>query len=64
VNRKNLLVVVAALAIAAGIYSFRFHRRQSSPANHALAPDFSLPDLSGQQIRMSDYRGKVVLLDF
>jgi thiol-disulfide isomerase/thioredoxin len=29
-----------------------------------LAPDFSLPQLDGQPLRLSSYRGKVVLLDF
>jgi peroxiredoxin len=30
----------------------------------SLAPDFSLPDLTGQSLNLSSYRGKVVLLDF
>jgi peroxiredoxin len=32
---------------------------------NALAPDFALPDLNGQTVRLSDYRGrKNVLLVF
>lgn len=30
----------------------------------STAPDFVLNDLSGRQVRLSDYRGKVVLLNF
>jgi len=29
-----------------------------------LAPDFSLPDFSGQTHRLSDYRGRIVIINF
>ncbi len=35
-----------------------------SVKEHSLAPDFTLPQLDGKPLRLSSYRGKVVLLDF
>jgi peroxiredoxin len=36
----------------------------AGPALLSLAPDFTLTDLSARALRLSAYRGKVVLLDF
>ncbi len=33
-------------------------------SEHSLAPDFSLPDLTGNKLELSSYRGKIVVLDF
>src|SRR5579864_2074355 len=38
-------------------------RRKRGP-EHRPAPDFNLPQLNGQTLQLSSYRGKVVLLDF
>lgn len=66
------LVFIAILVVAA----FLFARRQGlfldSPSvqpgsqgeRDIAAPAFVLPDLSGTPIRLSDHRGKVVLLNF
>ena len=49
-----------------GLYLAAHHYRRANSivVQHSLAPGFTLPQLNGQQIHLSDYRGKVVLLDF
>ena len=66
--KSRILVVIAAGIFIAGLLLATSRRRgpsttaqQSQPRP---APDFSLPDLSGQKLSLSSYRGKVVLLDF
>lgn len=60
------MVGIVAVAAVAGLSVLTRHRSVPSglTAQHPLAPDFALPDLSGRPLNLSSYRGKVVLLDF
>ncbi len=65
---KALAICLLALALVAGLYVFG-HRRHapvanSNAADRPTAPTFSLTDLNGRPLNSSDYRGKVILLDF
>lgn len=42
----------------------RAGKQASGPKQYPLATDFTLAKLDGQQLTLSSYRGKVVLLDF
>jgi len=57
---KLALVMIVVVLIGVGLYSMR---RKHGP-EHRPAPDFNLPQLNGQTLQLSSYRGKVVLLDF
>jgi len=66
VLNKKLLIGFAALAV---VFLFllarsRFREHHSQGTQQSLAPDFVLPDINGGNLRLSTYRGKVVLLDF
>jgi cytochrome c-type biogenesis protein len=72
-NRNPLALVVVAVVIA-GMLFFGFHvARRAAPqrvgqapdtAKAAEAPDFTLESLDGKSMRLSDLRGKAVLLNF
>ena len=67
--QKKVVVGIAAVTVVIGLYVLNRHRgisstRRVTSAEHPLAPDFSLSELNGQKLNLSDYRGKVVLLDF
>lgn len=67
-NAKNILIGVVVIVVAFAISFLESHFRsgQLRPASAelAVAPDFSLPELTGGPLKLSTYRGKVVLLDF
>jgi len=58
-----LIVIVAAIALAAGI-SVRFLSAPAIDASPSALVDFSLPDLSGTQRSSSEWRGKILIINF
>lgn len=66
---KKWILRLALLVAVAGLYFAIRHRgvvgmKSTDIRENSVAPDFSLPDLAGQRVDLSSYRGKVVLLDF
>lgn len=66
-NRSPLVLLVLAVVVAGMLYmGMHMSRRGQGPrvANPSEAPDFSLEALDGKSMRLSDLRGKAVLLNF
>jgi thiol-disulfide isomerase/thioredoxin len=72
VKKLKLLVgALSAMVLVVGLYlvnqywispAVRIQARSSG--DHPLAPGFSLTDITGKPLKLSDYQGKVVMLDF
>jgi len=66
---RNPLALVVMAVVAAGMLYFGVHaaRRSAPPTivgKATAAPDFTLEALDGKSVRLSDLRGKAVLLNF
>jgi peroxiredoxin len=72
--KRNLVILgVLAVVVGAMLYSGRFasHRPAGATLHGSAeqikgkpAPEFELTDLDGKSVKLSDYRGKAVLLNF
>ncbi len=69
--KRNPLALVVVAFVAALMLYFGYHQaRRTGPvfASHltqsSLAPDFTLESLDGKTMKLSDFRGKAVLLNF
>ncbi len=52
------------LLIAAGFLAFAPSAIASAQEENSPAPDFALTDLAGRPLRLADFKGKVLLLNF
>jgi thiol-disulfide isomerase/thioredoxin len=71
VKRDPIILIVIAVVISIMlVFGIQKTRHQASPQatgsklQGQLAPDFALPSLEGRTLKLSDFRGKAVLLNF
>ena len=65
-SSKRLIIygIVALCLLGLYLASRRTASKPSATASGSLASDFSITDLDGKKLSLSDYKGKVILLDF
>jgi cytochrome c biogenesis protein CcmG/thiol:disulfide interchange protein DsbE len=63
-SRLIAAVVVVPIVLVVALFGLGLNRQQNRQPISGPAPDFTLTSFDGQQIRLSDLRGKVVLVNF
>jgi len=69
VRRDPVVIIVVAMVVALMlVFGFKFARRSQGSGSVQMqgggAPDFTLQSLDGKTVRLSDFRGKPVVLNF
>jgi len=75
VKRNAIVIALVIVAVTLMLWSGRFLARKAGPGfapqaglrgevKGAVAPDFELQTLDGKSVRLSDFRGQAVLLNF
>ena len=74
-----IIWTIAAFAIIAAAYTFYTNNKsqgfvtppqdtapqsQSAQSSKIMAPDFTLKDIDGKTVKLSDFKGKIVILNF
>jgi len=62
-KQAGLIIIAAILALALGISARHFFSPAETSAPSTL-PEFNLPDLSGRQHNISEWKGKVLVINF
>lgn len=67
-KKTNIAIILVLILGLAAAYGYRRYTQRAPvfDLNQAgkPAPDFSLPNIQGGQIKLADYKGKLVLLNF
>ncbi len=58
------IVLIAGILLTAAVFGIALARQNQTQPQSGPAPDFTLTTLDGDTIRLSDLRGKVVVINF
>ncbi|HBR16366.1 MAG TPA: thioredoxin family protein [Deltaproteobacteria bacterium] len=63
-NKATIGFIVAAIVVVVLMVILGQRQKFAPVLEGSTAPDFTLPDLKGKMVKLSDYKGKVVFLNF
>lgn len=65
-HRKWIQSVILTAVLLIGAYTIgsSLFAKEDIPREGSVAPDFALTDLAGEKVRLSDFRGKPVIVNF
>ena len=59
----SIMLIIGILAVA-GVFGLALARQNKAQPTNGPAPDFSVTTFDGQPVKLSDLRGKVVMINF
>ncbi|MFB0519476.1 MAG: peroxiredoxin family protein [Acidobacteriota bacterium] len=62
-KNKPLIPIILLLLVVA-LFSLSGFGKIKGQSSSSPAPDFALPDLEGKTVKLSDFKGKVIIIDF
>jgi len=63
-KQAGLIIIAAIIALVLGISARHFFPPAETSSVPSTLPEFNLPDLSGRQHNISEWKGKVLVLNF
>ncbi|MDH5405631.1 MAG: TlpA family protein disulfide reductase [Candidatus Aminicenantes bacterium] len=63
VKNKSLIPIILLL-LGVALFSLSGFGKIKGQSSSSPAPDFALPDLEGKTVKLSDFKGNVIILDF
>ena len=61
---KNKVFIGLIVLIGIALLSIFWGRQCATSETQETAPDFSLSTINGETLKLSDFKGKVIILDF
>ncbi|TKJ31226.1 hypothetical protein CEE39_07345 [bacterium (candidate division B38) B3_B38] len=62
--KNKPLIPIILLLLGVALFSLGSFGKMEGQSSSSPAPDFALTDLEGKTVKLSDFKGKVILLDF